>query len=76
MVNFLKQINKKINAVVISFVVSGFTLVLLAVLIVWTDLMIRLVLGMAVLLVAYMFFYWGYKIWMFKKAIEDYFKVK
>ena len=76
MINFFKQINKKINGVIISFVVSGFALVLLAVLIVWTDLMIRLVLGMVVLLVAYMFFYGGYKVWMFKKAIKAYLKIK
>ena len=70
MIHFFQEINKKINGLVWSLASTGVILMMLAVLIVWTDFMLRLVFGMFVLVVAYAFLYAGYKVWAVKKEIE------
>ena len=55
MENLFRQINKKINGLVWSLISTGIILLILAILIVWTDFMLRLVFGMLVLVVAYVF---------------------
>ncbi|MBU0721992.1 hypothetical protein KKA93_00855 [Patescibacteria group bacterium] len=74
MQNLFKQINATINGTIIHFIVSGVILAMSAVLIVWTDFFLRLVIGLLVIIVAYMFFYLAYKTWRFKKAIERHLK--
>lgn len=64
-----------INGAIIHFIASGLVLAMAAVLIVWTDFFLRLVIGLLVIIVAYMFFYLAYKIWKIKKEIEKYFKL-
>lgn len=76
MLKFVKQVRKKINTLILNLVITGTVLLLLSVLIVWTDYMLRLVIGLAVIVVAYGFFYLAYKIWMFRKEIEKYLKIK
>ncbi len=75
MINLFKEFHKKMNGLVWSFVSTGVILLLLSVLIVWTDFMLRLVFGLIVLVVAYGFLYAGFKIWALKKDIEDHFKL-
>jgi ABC-type bacteriocin/lantibiotic exporter with double-glycine peptidase domain len=75
MVNLFRQINKKINGVIWSLVSTGVILIFLAILIVWTDFMLRLVFGLLVLVIAWVFLYGGYKIWSLKKEIEKHFKL-
>jgi hypothetical protein len=70
MMHLFHEINKKINGLVWSLVSTGIILMMLAVLIVWTDFMLRLVFGMFVLVVAYAFLYAGYKVWAVRKEIE------
>jgi len=74
MQNLFKQINRKINGAIVHFAVSGAILVLAAVLIVWTDFFLRLVIGLLVIVVAYTFFYLAYKTWWLKKQIEKFLK--
>jgi ABC-type bacteriocin/lantibiotic exporter with double-glycine peptidase domain len=74
MQNLFKQIKATINGTIIHFIVSGVILVMAAVLIVWTDFFLRLVIGLLVIIVAYMFFYLAYKTWWFKKEIEKHLK--
>jgi ABC-type bacteriocin/lantibiotic exporter with double-glycine peptidase domain len=75
MQNLFKQIKATINGTIISFVASGLILIMAAILIVWTDFFLRLVIGLFVIVVAYMFFYLAFKTWQFKKAIEKYLKL-
>ena len=75
MITLFKEINKKINGLIWSFISTGIILMLLAVLIVWTDFMLRLTVGLLVLVIAYAFIYGGYKIWTVKKEIEKHFKI-
>ncbi len=74
MQNLFKTINAKINGTIIHFVVSGVILLMAAVLIVWTDFFLRLVIGIFALALAYMFFYLAYKIWWLKKEIKKHLK--
>ncbi len=74
MQNLFKTINRKINGAIAHFIITGLILVIAAVLIVWTDFFLRLVIGLLVIVVAYMFFYLAYKTWWVKKEIEKYLK--
>lgn len=74
MQNLFKSVNKKINGAIAHFIATGVILVIAAVLIVWTDFFLRLVIGLLVIVVAYMFFYLAYKTWSVKKEIEKFLK--
>lgn len=75
MVNLFKEINKKFNGIILSAISTGVILVMLAILIVWTDFLLRLVVGLMVLFIAYIFLYLGFKLWAIKKEIEKHFKL-
>jgi len=75
MQNLFKKIKATINGTIIHFIVSGVILVMAAILIVWTDFFLRLVIGLLVIIVAYMFFYLAYKTWWLKKEIDKYLKL-
>jgi len=75
MQNLIKKIKRKINHTMISLISMGLILVLLAILIVWTDFVLKLVIGLFVLIVAYAFFHLAYRIWWIKREVEKYFKV-
>ena len=74
MENLFKQINRRINGVIWSLISTGIILVLLSILIVWTDFMLRLVVGLLILVIAYAFIYGGFKVRALKKDIEKHFK--
>ncbi|MBI2459233.1 MAG: hypothetical protein HYV53_01620 [Parcubacteria group bacterium] len=75
MQNLFKTIKHKINGAIIHFVASGLILVIAAVLIVWTDFFLRLVIGLLIIIVAYIFFYLAYKTWWLKREIEKHLKL-
>lgn len=72
MQSLFKKINNKINGMVVHFVLSGVIMVMAAVLIVWSDFFLRLVIGLLVLTIAYMFFYLAYKVWWLKKEVDKF----
>ena len=74
MQNLFKTINYKMNGVIIHFVITGVILVMAAVLIVWTDFFLKLVIGLLAVVAAYLFFYLAYKIWWLKKQIDKFLK--
>ena len=67
----LKNINHKLNSIIWTLTSSGVVLLMLAVLIVWTDFMLRLVIGLLVIVIAYSFLYAAYKMWVLKKEIDN-----
>jgi len=75
MQSLLKKINHKINGVIFTFTSTGVILLILSVLIVWTDFVLRLTVGLLVIVMAYIFFYSGYRIWSLKREIEKHFKL-
>ncbi|HTW96967.1 MAG TPA: hypothetical protein VMD74_04910 [Candidatus Methylomirabilis sp.] len=66
--------DKKANHLIWVLIINGLILLLLAVLIVWTDFMLRLVMGLMAVVVAVAFFYLAYKIWHFKNLLDKYIK--
>jgi MFS superfamily sulfate permease-like transporter len=76
MVNLFHDIHRKINGLIWSLISTGVILILLAVLIVWTDFMLRLTAGLIILVVAYTFIYAGYKLHSMKRSIEQHLKIR
>lgn len=74
MQSLFKDINKKIDGIIWSFISTGIILLLLAILVVWTDFVLQLICAMFILVVAYIFIYTGYKLWTMKRSIEKHFK--
>lgn len=72
--NPVNVIEKKINGFVWNLVINGVILLFLGILIVWTDFMLRLVMGVLVIVIAYVFFYIAYKVWALKKDAGKYLK--
>jgi len=72
---FFHQIKKRVNGIIWTLISTGVILLLLGILIVWTDFILRLIIGLLVIVVAYVFFYGAYKIWALKKDVEKYFKL-
>ena len=64
-------VDKKINHLILVLVGNSVFLLILGVLIVWTDFMLRLVIGLVTLLVAYVFLYGAYKLWGLKKHLDE-----
>jgi len=74
MEKFFKAVKRKISGLILALVVNGVILLLLGFLIVWTDFMLRLVMGLIAVVVAFMFFYGAYRVWSFKEDLSDYLK--
>lgn len=74
MENLFKEINKKINGIIWSFISAGIIMFLLACLFMWDVLVLQLIGAMFILLVSYIFLFTGYKLWTLKKSIEKHFK--
>ncbi len=74
MKNLFKEIKSKINEIIFTLITIGLFLLMLAVLIVWTEFVLRLLVGLIVLAIAYVFFYMAYKFWGMKKALEKFTK--
>lgn len=75
MQSLFKKINKKVNGLIFTFVSGGVILLMLGVLIVWTDFVLRLIIGLLVIIIACGLFCSGYKIWSIKKDVQKYFKL-
>jgi hypothetical protein len=67
-------VDKKLNHLVWVLIANGVILLILGVLIVWTDFMLRLVMGLMAVIVAYVFFYSAYKFWHLKNLLDKYIK--
>ena len=67
-------VDKKINRLVRVLVINGIVLLILAVLIVWTNFMAQLVMGLIAVVIAYVFIYSAYKLWHLKNILDKYIK--
>lgn len=76
MKNLFLVINNKINGIVWTLISTGIFILMLGVLIVWTNFLLRLLVGLIVIVVAYVFFYFAYRILLFKKEIKKIIKRK
>lgn len=76
MQKLIKLIQKKVNGMILSLIVAGVIMLMLAVLIVWSQFILQLAIGLFIVIIAYMFFFAAYKIWSLKKEIEKHLKIK
>ena len=67
-------LNKKINHFTTVLIFNGIVVFILGVLIIWTDFMLRFIMGLIVIIIAYMFFYGAYKARQLKKILNKYIK--
>jgi len=74
MEQLFKTMTKKVNGIIWTLIANGVILLILAVLIVWTDFMLRLIFGLIAIVIAYVFFYAAYKVYSVKKEVEKYLK--
>jgi len=72
MKNLFTSIDKQFNGFVANLLIAGILLLLLSVLIVWSDFVLRLVIGLAFLIAAWIAFYTAYKLYALKKKIKDF----
>jgi hypothetical protein len=70
MANVLDIARRKLSDLQRVFVINGIIMLVLAVLIVWTDVILRLLVGLVILLVAYSMFYVAYKVHAVRKIID------
>ncbi|MFA5318445.1 MAG: hypothetical protein WC323_03160 [Patescibacteria group bacterium] len=72
MKNLFTSIDKQFNGFVANLLIAGILLLFLSVLIVWSDFVLRLVIGLAFLIAAWIAFYAAYKLYYLKKKIKDF----
>ena len=70
MQNILSVVKTKLGSLMWTFIIIGIVLVILAVVSVWTDLLLRLLVGLTILLVAYSLFSVAHKIHSIRKHLE------
>ncbi|HRH32832.1 MAG TPA: hypothetical protein PK720_01625 [bacterium] len=70
MQNILSIVKTKLSSLMWTFIVTGILLVLLAVISVWTDLLLRLLMGLTILLIAFSLFSVAHKIHSIRKHLD------
>jgi len=75
MKHLIAQTKRKVNGIIWTLVSTGIVLLFLGVLIVWYDFVLRLIVGLVIIVIAYVFFYGAYKINALKKDIEKFLKL-
>lgn len=71
----VQVIKKRVNSLIWTLIGNGVLLLILGVLAVWSTLFLKLIVGMVIIVIAFMFFYGAYKIWKIKKEVERVFKI-
>ncbi|OGF28254.1 hypothetical protein A2477_04600 [Candidatus Falkowbacteria bacterium RIFOXYC2_FULL_47_12] len=72
MKHFFQEINRAFNGFIVNLLIGGILLLVFAVLIVWVDFVLRLVIGCAFLIAAWIAFYAAYKLYYLKKHVQDF----
>jgi hypothetical protein len=74
MKHILNLLEKRVNGVVITLIINGVILLLLGILIIWTDFMLRYVVGVMIFVVSYAFFFGAYRLWVIKDDVIKWIK--
>lgn len=70
MANILEVSRKKLAEIQRVFIINGIIMLILSVLIVWTDAVLKLLVGIFILLISYSLFYVAYKVHTIRKIID------
>ncbi len=71
----IKLIKKRVNGIIWALVGNGILLLVLGVLAAWSTLFLKLIIGLVIIVIAFMFFCGAYKIWNIKQEVERIFKI-
>ncbi len=74
MKDLIKTTNKKINGLILTLSATGLFLVILAILIIVTQFLLRWLVGIVILAIAFSFFYSAYRICSLKKEAKEFLK--
>lgn len=72
MKNFFDSINRQINGFIINLVIGALLLMFFAVLVVWSDFVLQIVVGCALLVASWVAFYTAYKLWQIKRKVKEF----
>ncbi len=72
MKNFFSSIERGFNGLILNLLVAGLLLLIFAILVAFVDFVLRLVIAIAFLGVAFIFFYLAYKLYHFKKEVKKF----
>jgi hypothetical protein len=70
MKNLLKELEAKLNHLVWALVFYGVIFMTLAVFVTFTEYLLKVMVGLALLLISYTLFYFAYKLWSIKKIVN------
>jgi hypothetical protein len=70
MKNLLKELESKLNHLVWALVFYGVIFMTLAVFVTFTQYLLKVMVGLALLLISYTLFYFAYKLWSIKKIVN------
>jgi hypothetical protein len=72
MIKLINSLEKKVNTIIIAFLGNGIILFLLGTLVILTDFMVRVVVGILIFIISYTFLFGAYKLWTLKDEIKRY----
>jgi len=72
MKNLFTSIDKQFNGFIVNLVIAAVLLLVFSVLIVWSDFVLRLVIGLSFLIAAWIAFYTAYKLYALKRKIKEF----
>lgn len=70
MKDILAPLRGKVTDIIINFVMVGVVLLIMAVLVVWTDFVLELLVGIIIIVLAYILFYGAYKLWKIRNMLK------
>jgi hypothetical protein len=72
MLKLINSLEKKVNTAIIAFLGNGIILFLLGTLVILTDFMVRVVVGILIFIISYTFLFGAYKLLSIKDEIKKY----
>lgn len=75
MTEIMKSIKRKLNGIAFVLLSTSVALVLLAVTTVWVPMVVQVIVGLLILIMAFVLAYLGFKFLAIKKEIEKFFKL-
>jgi hypothetical protein len=72
MLKLINSLEKKVDMAIIAFLGNGIILFLLGTLVILTDFMVRVVVGILIFIISYTFLFGAYKLWSLKDEIKRY----
>ena len=72
MKDFFRSIDRQFNSFIVNLAGGALLLLFFAVLVVWSDFVLRLVIGCAFLIAAWVSFYAALKVYQIKRKIKDF----